>query len=48
MKNNIYTESFREAILESLDTVLKIEVQAYENNFAKKESSEKKFSDFFD
>lgn len=48
VKNNIYTESFREAILESLDTVLKIEVQAYENNFAKEESSEKKFSDFFD
>ena len=48
VKNNIYTESFREAILESLDTVLKIEVQAYENNFAKEESSEKKFSAFFD
>ena len=48
IKNNVYTESFRENILESLDAVLKVKPTVYDDFDEKSNSSESSISNFFD
>lgn len=48
IKNNVYTESFKENVLESLDAVLKIKPTVYDDFDEKSNSSESSISNFFD
>ncbi len=48
IKNNVYTESFRENILESLDAVLKSKPMIYSDFSEEPKASTNSFSDFFD
>lgn len=48
IKNNVYTESFKENILESLDAVLKVKSTVYDDFDEKSNSSESSISNFFD
>ena len=48
IKNNVYAESFQESILESLDRILKVQTEAYEDTTTTNENAEVDFSGFFD